>query len=80
MKRPEKQITSFAWTPLHGVLKLNSDGTFLKEHKGGYGGVIRNGYSTVLYGLLGSLECVDANEAEVYAMLMGSARCVHLKL
>lgn len=51
MKRswPEKPITISSWMPpLQGVLKLNFEGSFLKEaSKGGYGGVIRNSFDTV---------------------------------
>lgn len=57
--------------PLQEVLKLNFYGSFFEECKGGYGGVIRNSCGQILCGLSGPIECVDANGAEVFAMLLG---------
>lgn len=58
--------------PPHGILKLNFDGSFIKEeHKRGFGGVIRDSLGQVLCNLSGPADCDDANRAEVYAMLIG---------
>ena len=54
--------------PPSGILKLNFDGSF---RRGGDGGVIRDCSGTVVRSYLGPLELMDANEAKVFALLVG---------
>lgn len=72
IKSPLASITSSSWKPpTYGVLKLNFDESFFKdEHKGGYGGVIRNNADQVLCSLSGPMVCEDANGAEMFALLV----------
>lgn len=48
--------------------------------KGGYGGVIRNSFGHVLCSYSGSIDCDDANGAEVYAMLFGCRELLKMEL
>lgn len=58
--------------PLSGVLKLNFDGSFIKEgQRGGYGGVIRDSSGEILCSYFGPINCVDSNGVDIFAMLMG---------
>lgn len=81
MSRTVKPISIVSWIPpLDRVLKLNFDGSFLKEvHKSGYGGVIRNSCGMVLCCLSGPIQCDNANGAAVYAMLMGVVNYTSMK-
>ena len=51
--------------------KLNFDGSFVWPNQGGIGGVIRDCSGTVLRTFSGPVFCLDANEAKVYALLVG---------
>jgi ribonuclease HI len=52
-----------------GYPKLNFDGSFLPSiRRGGDGGVVRG---RVVRSYLGPLESMDANEAKVFALLVG---------
>ena len=59
-------------SPLVGILKLNIDGSFVQQNQGGIGGVIRDCSGIMLRSLSGPVYCLAANEAEVYALLVGS--------
>lgn len=51
---------------------MNFVGSYLKNVcQGGWGYVIRDSTGWILHQFLGSIACDDANEALVYAMLMG---------
>lgn len=65
MRSIETQAPHSTWRPPpEGVLKLNLDGSFLKEErKGGYGGVIRNNNDHILQELSSSIDCDNANGA-----------------
>lgn len=71
--RKVKPMKTPSWiSPPAGLLKLNFDGSFLKElRKGGFGGVTRDSLDIPLCTYSGSLDCVHSNEAEVFAMLVG---------
>lgn len=54
------------------ILKPNLNSSSIKHmRQGGWGGVIRDGTGQILIQLTRLAECLDANEAEIYAMLMG---------
>ena len=58
--------------PPLGTLKRNFNGNFLRStHQGGIGGVIRNWNGYVVRNFSGSVVSLDANKAEVYALLIG---------
>lgn len=58
--------------PPNGTLKMNFGGSFLREpSKGGFGGVIRDSSGQIINEFFGMVDCSDANEAEVHAMLVG---------
>lgn len=46
-------------------------GVFFRERKRSYGGVTRKNYGQVICNLSGSVDCINANGAEISAMLMG---------
>lgn len=70
-KMPVHQTTIFPCTPpLQEVLKLNFNKSFLEVRKGDYGGVISNNFGQVICSLSISVDCINANGAEVFAMLM----------
>ena len=52
------------------LLNLNFDGSFVQPNQGGIGGVIRD-FNGNLVSFSGPMYCLDANEAEVYALLVG---------
>lgn len=58
-------------SPLVGVLKLNFDGSFVQPRRGGVGGVLRDCNSIVLWSYYGPVVCSNANESEVFALLVG---------
>lgn len=57
---------SISWcTPPLGVLKLNLDGSYIREeHRGGFGSVIRDHGGTVIFNHSDPIGATDANEAE----------------
>lgn len=73
----QKTLHSFLWNPPIGVLKLNFDGSFIKDvRRGGYGGLIRESRGHTLCSYFGPVIVAESNEVEVYAMLEG---CCQLK-
>ena len=68
-----KAVHRVEWIcPPLGTFKLNFDGSFVRiTHQGGIGGVIRNWMGDVVRSYSGPVDALDANEAEVYALLLG---------
>ena len=68
-----KAVHRVEWIcPPLGTFKLNFDGSFVRSmHQGGIGGVIRNWMGDVVRSYSGPVDALDANEAEVYALLLG---------
>ena len=70
--RHAKNKRQATWlSPSVGLLKLNFDGSFVQPNQGGIGGVIRDCSGNVLRSFSGPVYCLDANEAKVYALLVG---------
>ena len=69
------------WTPPpNGVFKLNFDAIFLhSSQRGGIGGVIRDWKGTVLRNFLGPVDSLSANDAEVFALLIGCRELLTLE-
>ncbi|XXG60072.1 hypothetical protein AAC387_Pa04g2057 [Persea americana] len=67
-----KAVHRVEWTCLpFGTFKLNFDGSFGRSmHQGGNGWVIRNWIGDVR-SFSGPVDALDANEVEVYALLIG---------
>ena len=58
--------------PPIGVLKLNFDGSFVRSlRKGAIGGVIRDWNGNIVRSFSGPIDSSDANEAELFAFLIG---------
>ena len=56
--------------PPSGV-KLNLDGSYLQSiKKGGFGDVLRDSDDSVILSWFGSVESLNANEADVFAQLL----------
>lgn len=68
-----KPVEIASWIkPPNGVLKQNFDGSFIKEEqRGGYGRVFRDSLGHMSCRYSGPVDCIDANGAEVFDMLMG---------
>lgn len=66
-------------SPPFGVLKLNFDSSFLRSiGEGGIGGVIRNWDGIVIRSFSGPMDSLDANGAEVFALLVGCRELLKL--
>lgn len=67
-------MASTSWMhPPSGILNLNFDGSFQKDSgQGGWGGVIWDSTGHILLQFSGAVECLDSNEADIYAMLKAS--------
>lgn len=66
------------WPPPLGVLKLNFDGSYIREeHRVGFGCVIRDHDGTVIRSYSGQIGTTNTNEEEISSMLIG---CRELKL
>lgn len=58
--------------PPNGFLKLNFDGSYFPHiQMGGIRGVIRDFSGNIVKNFAGSMNCVDSNGAEMYALLVG---------
>lgn len=68
-----KPVQKSSWmNPLDGLMKLNFDGSYIKEaRRGGFSGVISDSSSKNLCSYLGVVQCIDSNGAEVYANANG---------
>lgn len=59
-------------------LKLNFDGSYIRDkNRGGIGGAIRDHDGVTIHNYLGPVSAFDANEAEIYSLLIG---CRELKV
>ena len=69
-----KPVKRVLWSnPPWGVLKLNFDGSFVHSlRRGGIGGVIRDWFGVVVRNYTGPVDLIDANEAELFAHLIGT--------
>lgn len=64
--------------PPHGV-KLNFDGTYQHSlRRGSIGGVLRDSSGNVLPRFSGHVEASNANEAQMFAMLVGCRELLNL--
>lgn len=70
--RKKSHVThSSSICPPSGILKLNFDGSFIRDSgKGRFGGIIRDSSGQVVKRFSGVVDCSDANGAEVHAMLV----------
>ena len=70
---------SFWMPPPRGILKLNFDGSYQKSlRRGGIGGVIRDSFGNVVRRFCGPMDTSDANEVEMYALLIGCRELLKL--
>ena len=76
----DKVVRKVLWvSPSAGVLKLNSDGSYFHDiQKGGIGGVIHDCAGKVIRNYSGPVDSMNANAAEVYAMLIGCHELLRL--
>ena len=65
--------------PPMGILNLKFYGSFIKSiNRGGNGGVIRQWSDNIIWSFSGPVECPNASEAEVFALLIGCCKLHHL--
>lgn len=58
--------------PPLGTFKFNLDGSFLQSaQQGGIGGIIKDWNGVIVRNSFGPVDCSDANDDEVFALLMG---------
>lgn len=80
-ERRTQVIQTFWVFPPNGVVKLNFDGSVNKDmHIQGWGWIIRDTTGQILHWSSGSVACLHANGAEVYAMLMGCHELLKLDI
>ena len=75
-----KVIHRLSWrSPPVGIFKLNFDGSFLQSaQRGGFGGVIKDWNGNVIRDFSRPVDFFDANEAEVFALLLGWRQLLQL--
>eukprot|EP00268_Persea_americana_P068557 TRINITY_DN9561_c0_g1_i1.p2 TRINITY_DN9561_c0_g1~~TRINITY_DN9561_c0_g1_i1.p2 ORF type:complete len:160 (-),score=26.36 TRINITY_DN9561_c0_g1_i1:1098-1577(-) len=67
------------WMPPHCILKFNFDGSYQQSlRRGRIGGVIRDSFGNVVRRFCGPGDALDANEAEMYALLIGCQQLLKL--
>ena len=66
------QFVGICWfPPPTGILKLKFDGSFdNSSQQGDIGGVIRDHFGDVVRSFSGPVDALDANEVEMFAMLV----------
>ena len=71
----------FGTIPLLVFFKLNFDGSFVQSaQRGGIGGGIRDWNGIIIRNFSGPVDCSNADEAELFALLIGCVRCLELEV
>ncbi|XP_016496731.2 uncharacterized protein LOC107815630 [Nicotiana tabacum] len=75
--KPMQSWSQVLWsTPNHGYIKVNTDGSYIRENnKAGIGGIVRNNNGDLIMAFSKDVQCDNNNTAEALAAEFGMKWC-----